>query len=440
MRHTMTIFKWEMRKIISNWRRTLVVFLMPAVLLLVALNVFPLLINYLSTGHLQSHPIIAINAPDSFQEYAAQSAKSTYYDYTFYSSKEYKNKLEEDEEYFLNQQKKGVLLIRFSAKDEDGKSADFDTCVERYYGHIARYEQLEKLKCNIVVSFDSGSFTNYTQAEQFLLNIKKEYKDYLFSVLGEEYAEAGGGYRWDTDGFNPFTFVMRNRANANLGAARTIPGVMVLLMYYCVYSLVGEILASSRESGFLTKVYLTPIPEVSLLTGKMLTVVTVSSISAMLSYLLLFFSSWLNHSNSAFSLLPFGMFLTPTQLLILLITILVTSFLMCGLCFGIVFKIRRMEDVLLNLQIPLVLLVFEFFGQMFRPSQSLQLEFMIPIHNAIMMIRDVFLGRFQLQNFVLTVLINGLLTVILIALCIKNTDGMIHISQGGPDDTGRSRK
>ncbi len=440
MRHTMTIFKWEMRKIISNWRRTLVVFLMPAVLLLVALNVFPLLINYLSTGHLQSHPIIAINAPESFQEYAEQSSKSTYYDYTFFSKKEYKAMLEEDEEYFLKQQKKGVLLIQFSAKNEDGKSADFDTCVESYYGHLARFEQLEKLKCNIVVSFDSGSFTNYTQAEQFLLNIKSEYKDYLFSVLGEEYAEAGGGYKWDTDAFNPFTFVMRNRANANLGAARTIPGVMVLLMYYCVYSLVGEILASSRESGFLTKVYLTPIPEVSLLTGKMLTVVTVSSISAMLSYLLLFFSSWLNHSNSAFSLLPFGMFLTPTQLLILLITILVTSFLMCGLCFGIVFKIRRMEDVLLNLQIPLVLLVFEFFGQMFRPSQSLQLEFMIPIHNAIMMIRDVFLGRFQLQNFVLTVLINGLLTVIMIALCIKNTDGMIHISQGGPDDTGRSRK
>lgn len=199
-------------------------------------------------------------------------------------------------------------------------------------------------------------------------------------------------------------------------------------------------MAASRESGFLTKVYLTPIPEISLLSGKMLTVVVVSTISSILTYFLLFISSWVNHSNSAFSLLPFGLFLTPMQLLYCFVTLLVTSFLMCALCFGIVFKIRRMEDVLMNLQIPLVLLVFEFFGMMFRPSASLPLEFMLPIHNAIMLIRDIFLGHFQMKNLAITLLINGMLTVVLVALCIKNTDGMIHISQGGTDDTSNPRK
>ena len=61
MRHTFTIFRWEIKKILNNWRRTLVVFLLPAVIMLVALNVFPLLINYLSTGHLQSHPAVSFN-------------------------------------------------------------------------------------------------------------------------------------------------------------------------------------------------------------------------------------------------------------------------------------------------------------------------------------------------------------------------------------------
>ena len=440
MRHTLTIFKWEMRKIISNWRRTLVVFLMPAVLLLVALNVFPLLINYLSTGSLQSHPILVVNAPDSFRQYAEDSVKSSVYNYTFMNSKEFSEYTNDDENFLQEKLRKGVILVMFSAKNEEGKTTDFDTSVRRYYSHIANEEDVGEMENKMIVGFDADSFTNYTQARQFLLNIESEYKDYLFKNLGEEYAEVGGGDRWETDAFNPYTFVLKNRANANLGAARTIPGVMILLMYYCVYSLAGEILAASRQSGFLTKVYLTPIPEVSLLTGKMMTLVTVSSISAILTYLLLFLSSWLNHSNSAFSLLPFGMFLTLTQLLYCFITIVVTAFLMCALCFGIVFKIRRMEDVLLNLQIPLALLVFELFGQMFRPSASLGLEFMIPIHNAIMLIRDIFLGRFRMQNFVMTILINVLLTVILIALCIKNTDGMIHISQGGSDDTSRTRK
>ncbi len=440
MRHTLTIFKWEMRKIISNWRRTLVVFLMPAVLLLIALNVFPLLINYLSTGSLQSHPILVVDAPASFQEYAKNSAKSAIYDYTFMTAAELDEYAEYDEEVLQQKLRKGVILVLFYAKDENGKDADFDENVRRYYSHVAMEEDPGDMQNEMIVGFDEGSFTNYTQAQQFLLNIEAEYKDHLFQNFGQAYKEKGGGNRFETDAFNPYTFVLKNRANANLGAARTIPGVMILLMYYCVYSLAGEILAASRQSGFLTKVYLTPIPEVSLLTGKMLTVVTVSSISAILTYLLLFFSSWLNHSNSAFSLLPFGMFLTPMQLLYCFLTILVTSFVMCALCFGIVFKIRRMEDVLLNLQIPLALLVFEFFGQMFRPSASIGMEFLIPIHNAIMLIRDIFLGKFQMGNFLITILINGLLTVILMALCIKNTDGMIHISQGGSDDTGRTRK
>jgi len=441
MRHTLTIFKWEMKKIISNWKRTLVVFLMPAVILLVALNVFPLLINYLSTGHLQSHPIIVIDAPLSFKEYAESSAKSEIYDYTFLDSTEMGLTTERKLERYLKETlKTGKIVVRFHAKDPYGYENDFDTNVRYYYAYVSYGKVPPELENEIIVSFDAGSFTNYTQASQFLLNIESEYKNYLFSTLGEMYADVGGGDRWEIDGFNPYTFVLKNRANANIGGAGTIPGVLILLMYYCVYSLAGEILAASRQSGFLTKVYLTPIPEVSLLAGKMMTVVTVSSVSAILTYLLLFFSSWLNHSNSAFSLLPFGMFLTPVQLLICLLTILVTSFTMCGLCFAIVFKIRRMEDVLLNLQIPLVVLVFEFFGMMFRPSQGLMLEYMIPIHNAVMVIRDVFLGRLKIEHFVLMFLINGLLTVIFIALCLKNTDGMIHISQGGPDDSGSTRK
>ncbi len=440
MRHTFTIFRWEIKKIMNNWRRTLVIFLMPAVIMLVALNVFPLLINYLSTGHLQSRPVLVVNAPESFQEFARTSSKSELYDFSFVSSSEWRLLEKEYGGYHGDLSRKWPLVLAFTAQDADGFRMDFDAAVSEYYIEVAYDLAPDDLYAEVDVYYDAGSFTNYTQAETFILNIKESYSDFLFEKLGEVYKETGGGRRFDIDAFNPYTFIMKNRANANTGAARTIPGILILLMYYCVYSLSGEIMAASRESGFLTKVYLTPIPEISLLSGKMLTVVVVSTISSMLTYFLLFLSSWINHSNSAFSLLPFGLFLTPTQLLYCFLTLLVTSFLMCALCFGIVFKIRRMEDVLMNLQIPLVLLVFEFFGMMFRPSQSLPLEFMLPVHNAIMLIRDIFLGHFQMKNLAITLLINGMLTVVLVALCIKNTDGMIHISQGGTDDTGNPRK
>lgn len=440
MRHTFTIFRWEIKKIMNNWRRTLVVFLMPAVIMLVALNVFPLLINYLSTGHLQSRPVLVVAAPESFQEFASTSSRSELYEFSFVSMEEWKQLKNEAGGYSGKLAKKWPLVLSFTARDEEGTRMNFDEAVSDYYLKVAYDHVPEEMYAEVEVYFEGSSFTNFTQAETFILNIKESYTEFLFNKLGDEYKNVGGGKRFDIDAFNPYTFVMKNRANANTGAARTIPGILILLMYYCVYSLSGEIMAASRESGFLTKVYLTPIPEISLLSGKMLTVVVVSTISSILTYFLLFISSWVNHSNSAFSLLPFGLFLTPMQLLYCFVTLLVTSFLMCALCFGIVFKIRRMEDVLMNLQIPLVLLVFEFFGMMFRPSASLPLEFMLPIHNAIMLIRDIFLGHFQMKNLAITLLINGMLTVVLVALCIKNTDGMIHISQGGTDDTSNPRK
>ena len=44
------IYKWEMQRITSNWKRSAAVLLLPAALMMVALNIFPMLINYLSTG------------------------------------------------------------------------------------------------------------------------------------------------------------------------------------------------------------------------------------------------------------------------------------------------------------------------------------------------------------------------------------------------------
>ena len=40
MRKTIIIFNWELKRIITNWRKALTVFLIPAVLMIVVLNLF----------------------------------------------------------------------------------------------------------------------------------------------------------------------------------------------------------------------------------------------------------------------------------------------------------------------------------------------------------------------------------------------------------------
>ena len=438
MRHTFTIFKWEMKKIIANWRKTLTTFLLPAVLLLAAINVFPLLINYLSTGHIQSRPVTVIAAPESFKDYIASNSKSSLYSFTWLSKKDGRNLLNDKEE-FQNQLEKGRVFISFTAK-EQRSAIDFDDCVRGYYSALAHGERTSDYEMMVRILYDSQSFTSYLLAEQFQADLGDGYAQYLMDELGQEYLDVGGGSRWDRDAFNPFNFVLSNRANANLGASRSIPSMMILLMYYCIYSLAAETLASSRQSGFLTKVYLTPISKHALLTGKALMVIMVGIVSALITYFMLFISSWVNRSNSAYSLLPFGLFLSGSQLLLFFISILLAAIVMTMICFAIVFKLRRMEDVIMNLQTPLVLLIFEFFGNMFRPSSAIALEYCIPVHNSIMLIREIFLGTFTWGNFAIVSLVNILVAGLLFMICLNTKDGMIHIAEGGTYDIRKSRK
>lgn len=438
MRHTFTIFKWEMKKIIANWRKTLTTFLLPAVLLLAAINVFPLLINYLSTGHIQSRPVTAIAAPESFKDYIGSNSKSSLYSFTWLSKKDGR-KLLNDKDEFQSQLEKGRVFISFTAK-EQSKTVGFDDCVRGYYSALAHGERTSGYEMMVRIFYDSQSFTSYLLAEQFQADLGDGYAQYLMDELGQEYLDVGGGSRWDRDAFNPFNFVLSNRANANLGASRTIPSMMILLMYYCIYSLAAETLASSRQSGFLTKVYLTPISKHALLTGKALMVIMVGVVSALITYFMLFISSWVNRSNSAYSLLPFGLFLSGSQLLLFFISILLAAIVMTMICFAIVFKLRRMEDVIMNLQTPLVLLIFEFFGNMFRPSSAIALEYCIPVHNSIMLIREIFLGTFTWGNFAIVSLVNILVAGLLFMICLNTKDGMIHIAEGGTYDIRKSRK
>ena len=52
--------------------------------------------------------------------------------------------------------------------------------------------------------------------------------------------------------------------------------------------------------------------------------------------------------------------------------------------------IKKMQDVVMNLQVPLLLFLFDFFLQLFRPSgNAYSIEYIIPVHNCTLLIHDV---------------------------------------------------
>ena len=106
------------------------------------------------------------------------------------------------------------------------------------------------------------------------------------------------------------------------------------------------------------------------------------------------------------SLLPFGMMLTPTELLILVITVPFTVFVMTALCISTVFSLKKMQDITVNLQLPLVLFLGDFFIQMFRGTRPMTLEYFIPMHNSLALISDAYMAQEKLWHVIVVLAVN----------------------------------
>ena len=109
MNKIITVFNWEIKKLFSSWRRTVALFLLPAILLMAALNVFPLLVNYMATGSLNKKPVTVVGAPESFRTYVNETVDARVYVYDFKTYKEFAD-IMRDKDSYHKQLRKGMLV------------------------------------------------------------------------------------------------------------------------------------------------------------------------------------------------------------------------------------------------------------------------------------------------------------------------------------------
>ena len=417
MEKVITVFKWEIRKLFSSWSRTVTLFLVPAVLLMAALNVFPLLINYMSTGSLNKKPVTVVSAPESFKTYVEESVDAKVFTYEYISFDEFQ-KITEDEKAFHKQLRKGMLICFFYAGEPE---RDFDDEVREYYEEIYAENEDAESDAVIYVGFDYNSLTSAARAEQFKEGVLKNYKKSLIDTLGGDYSIIGSNF-FETDTFNPVTDLLDARTIANTAAARVVPGVLMIMMYYCVYSLVSDMFASERDRGFMAKLLMTPVKPKHIYAGKILAINVIVSAASYITMLLLFFSSWINRSNDAMSLLPFGMMLTPVELLVIVCAVPITVLLMTAICISIVFSLDRMQDITVNLQLPLILFLGDFFLQMFRGTRPVIMEYFVPLHNTMELVAETFLSLNKTWHTIVIYLFNLLLALIVLKVTFRKEE------------------
>lgn len=417
MRKIATIYIWEIKKLFSSWRRTFTLFLLPAIFLVAMLNVFPLLINYMSTGTIFSKPVTVVNAPDSFIRYIDETTDAKAFKYDFKSEDEYHAFAANKNEY-RRQLRKGMIICYFSS---GSSSRSFDEEISSYYEDLSSENTEASSKAVIYIGFDANSLTSNTRALQFEETVIKDYQSCLIDYLGGDFSVIGSTL-FETDTFNPVTKFEDFRTVANNSASRVVSGVLMILMYYTTYSLVIDMFASERDRGFMDKLILTPVSRKKIYLGKILAINTIVTFSSCITLILLFLSSWLNRNNDAMSLLPFGMFLTPDELLIVVFSIPITVLLMTAICVSMVFSLDNIQDITVNLQLPLIYFLGDFFLQMFRGTRPTTMEYFIPVHNTLELISETFKAQDKAWHVIVVYLLNLGLAIAVFATTFRKEE------------------
>ncbi|MCR5528972.1 MAG: ABC transporter permease [Saccharofermentans sp.] len=390
---TWKIVKWEIGRLVANWKRAAAVLLLPAAFMMIALNIFPLLINYMATGNFGRNPVIAVAPPSTFEDYIKEIEGTTVYNIKVISQSEYESDYSGED--FRKSLRKGTIWIFF----EDGE-LPFDEEIERYYNNLADGYPGAVSHASIRVTYDESSTLMVPKVESFTDLIIDPYKDSLLDRLGGRYTSEGKD-PFVVDSFNVVTKIMDNRATANKNAARVVPGIVMLLSYYCVYSLACDLFAMEKSRGFFDKLLLTPVSGRSVVAGKIAAMMLVSSLSAVITMVLMFLTSWFNWSNDAMSLLPFGMLLLPGQVAGILIVVIASVYLMSAAAAYITLSLQRLQDIIVNLQLPLVLFLIDFFLNLFRFNRPFTCEYFMPFHNNICLIRDIYASNTQWWMFLI---------------------------------------
>lgn len=422
MRKMLCIVKFEIMRLVSDWRKTLSMIFVPAIVMLLTFYLFPAVVNYLNTGSLGRTKVMVVNAPNEFTSYLERYKFNTVYKFIEVDSEDYDSKKE-----ILDGVDKGNIIMIF--KDE------YEARVKDYYQDLEEFYSIYTVEGTSINILDDDSIEAPTSSAKIDVIFKNDFtysaratqlEDYMLKDFIDSYPDAVGANTSDIpdshtsiNSFNPIGKVIENRAYANERAARIIPQLIILILYYCIYSLSFDIFAGDRDRGFLRRLIMCPVSSKAIIGGKIITSALFSLFSSVVIFFIMIFASWLNISNDALSLLPFGVLILPKQFIKILLVCFSSSLMMITLTAWMIFDLTKPEETTVNLQFPLAIILVDMFIFMFRSIETMWFEYLLPIHNAITSIQSIILNTDNTLTIATTVIANLLFTALILHIIFK---------------------
>ena len=95
---------------------------------------------------------------------------------------------------------------------------------------------------------------------------------------------------------------------------------------------------------------------------------------------------------------------------------------MTAVCISAVFQLRRMQDITVNLQLPLIYFLGDFFIQMFRGTRPITLEYFIPLHNTMELIAETFKAQNKAWHVIIIYLLNLVLALVIFTVTFRKEE------------------
>lgn len=420
MNSAWTIFCWEIRRVLTNWRQAVTIFVIPSFVLLLVLYLFPFLMDFMATGSLGRPTLYFVNSPTTFTEFMNSNPDNLSYKTAYLEESDFAADILDGTAKTLAE--KGSAFVVFSSfpryENSEESTTTFESELKRYYSNTSLDDSVGSLAF-ISILVDPDNIKSSMTAAIFEEALLPDYKDYLDYNVGNTYLTDGRGHQFSINDFNPIAELILHRSVANASASRVLPAAVFLLLYYCVYTVSFDAIGAERERGFLAKVSLAPVRKTDIILGKAAAITLIGFLNCVSVIAVFLIASWTNIRNNPYSLIPFGFTPFPSQIASILALITCASFVLTLFCFIVIFSCNRPRDVLLNLQIPLLIFLVYFFVNIYRSTAPHPFEFIIPIHGALTMVREVLLNNARWTQMITVIAIHTAVALLLLFACRK---------------------
>lgn len=394
MNGTKTIFQKEMKRVFKEPKMIFSLFILPVILMVGIYG----LIGYMAknmAADIESHQSIVYiqNMPESLKDYFTEFEAANHVSYISDGS--------------------GIDGI----KDEiyNGNTDLLVVFPEGFMDSVGGYEAGAEIP-------DIKTF--YNPSEEYSEKAREDFVNIVNGRVMEDFlAERLGNLDilnvFTVDAANSESAIVDNNKASGKMLSMMIPYLITMLLFAGVMGLGSDMIAGEKERGTMASLLLTPVSRMSIVMGKLLSLVALSILSALVYIVVLVVAMPGALTGISGSSMEISFSFSIGQAVMIAVIMLVLAFLYVSVVSVISVFSKSVKEASTYMSPIYILVIVAGLLTMMSTGNHETFEFFIPVYNSALAMGQIFTGELTMTNFLITVIstvvIGGILSRVIVS-------------------------